>query len=110
MKVNVVFSESNHSFDADFGEVHNISDGGYERGYEAGYGVGNTDGYTKGHSDGVTEGYADGHSDGVTEGYADGHSDGYKEGHDDGLAERTYETWTITLDDGTVIEKEVALL
>ena len=98
MKVNVVFSESNHSFDADFGEVHNISDGGYERGYEAGYGVGNTDGYTKGHSDGVTEGYAD------------GHSDGYKEGHDDGLAERTYETWTITLDDGTVIEKEVALL
>ena len=74
MKVNVVFSESNHSFDADFGEVHGVSDGGYERGYEAGYG----DGYTKGHAD--------------------------------GLAERTYEIWTLTLVDGTVIEKEVALL
>lgn len=37
-------------------------------------------------------------------------SGGYDRGYEEGLAARTYETWTITLTDGTVIEKEVALL
>ena len=86
MTFDVVFSESNQEFDVVFNEVQNISDGGYERGYAAGYETGNTDGYTKGHTDGVRKGYAD------------------------GLAARTYETWTITLVDGTTAEKEVALL
>lgn len=66
MKLDVKFSESNQSFDCQFGEVNNVSDGGYERGYAAGY----------------TE----------------------------GLAARQYEIWTITYADGTVEEKEVALL
>lgn len=35
---------------------------------------------------------------------------GYELGYADGLAARTYETWTITLTDGSVVEKEVALL
>lgn len=33
----VKFSEQGDSFRASFGEVHNISDGGYERGYAEGY-------------------------------------------------------------------------
>ncbi len=57
-----VLSEISQTFAATFGEVHNLSDGGYERGYA------------------------------------------------DGLAARTHETWTLTLVDGTVVEKEVALL
>lgn len=40
------------------------------------------------------------------EAYELGRSEGYAEG----LAARTCEVWTITLVDGTVIEKEVALL
>ena len=62
MKVDATFVESEQSFKAKLGEVHDVSDGGYERGYEA------------------------------------------------GLAERQYETWTITLTDGTTVKKEVALL
>lgn len=48
--------------------------------------------------------------DGSDEAYERGISEGYAKGHADGLAARTYETWTITLEDGTVVEKEVALL
>lgn len=36
--------------------------------------------------------------------------DRYDEGYADGLAARTYEIWTITYVDGTIEEKEVALL
>lgn len=43
---------------------------------------------------------------GFERGYEQGVADGYKQG----LSARTYETWTITLVDGTVVEKEVALL
>lgn len=48
--------------------------------------------------------------DGFEKGYATGYSEGEQKGYADGLAARTYETWEITLTDGTVIEKEVALL
>jgi GTP-binding protein EngB required for normal cell division len=34
----------------------------------------------------------------------------FERGYTDGLSARTYETWTITLIDGTIVEKEVALL
>ncbi len=37
MRFDVKFKESNQRFDVSFGEVQNISDGGYERGYAAGY-------------------------------------------------------------------------
>lgn len=47
---------------------------------------------------------------GFEEGYEQGIADGYRKGYDEGLAARTYETWTITYVDGTVEEKEVALL
>ena len=42
--------------------------------------------------------------------YENGYSDGHKNGYNEGLAARTHETWTITLVDGSVIEKDVALL
>ena len=78
MKIAVKFQETNNEFALNFGAVHTVSDGGYEKGY--------------------------------TEGYEQGNNDGYAKGHTDGLAERRYEVWTITLTDGTVLEKEVALL
>ena len=37
-------------------------------------------------------------------------ADQYDRGYEDGLAARTFEIWTITLADGSIIEKEVALL
>ena len=40
MTFRVKFSEQGGSFRARFGETHNISDGGYERGYAAGYAEG----------------------------------------------------------------------
>lgn len=43
-------------------------------------------------------------------GYERGYTVGYNTGYADGLAKRTYETWTITLADGSIIEKEIALL
>jgi hypothetical protein len=48
MIVDVVFKESNDTFDTEFGEVFNISDGGYEKGYAEGYEKGNADGYEQG--------------------------------------------------------------
>ena len=40
MILNVNFEESNTELDVSFGEVHNVSDGGFERGYSQGYGDG----------------------------------------------------------------------
>ncbi len=42
--------------------------------------------------------------------YDKGYKSGAAEGYEKGLDARTYETWTITLADGSVIEKEVAML
>jgi flagellar biosynthesis/type III secretory pathway protein FliH len=43
-------------------------------------------------------------------GFEEGYNQGYEDGYEEGLAARSYETWTITYVDGTVQEKEVALL
>lgn len=48
--------------------------------------------------------------DGISALPADRYEMGLSEGYAKGLAERRYEIWTITLTDGTVVEKEVALL
>ena len=90
MKFVVEFKDTSEKLPLTFKELVPISDGGYERGYEHGY----TSGYTKGETDGHDKGY----------------TDGYEKGHTDGLAQREYEVWTITLVDGSIVEKEVALL
>ena len=90
MVVDIVFSESDQSFNCNFGEVTNLSDGGFEKGYE--------DGYSKGYEAGYGEGDAI------------GYGEGYSKGKADGLAQRTYETWTMTLADGSTVNKEIALL
>lgn len=55
-------------------------------------------------------GFEEGYERGYADGYEKGNADGYENGYDKGISERTYETWTITLTDGTIVEKEVALL
>lgn len=110
MRLCIQFEASTQSFDPDFGAVNIVSDGGYERGYDAGY----ADGYGQGVIVGTEQGYASGFDAGEAKGYADGHAQGYAEGeakgYADGLAARSYETWTLTLADGSTVEKEVALL
>lgn len=65
MKLDAKFSELEQVVEATFGQIQNVSDGGFERGYAQGYMRGNTEGYTKGHEDGVEQGYADGYMEGV---------------------------------------------
>lgn len=45
MILDIQFTENNQLFNTTFGEVHNVSDGGYERGYEKGYEEGFDDGF-----------------------------------------------------------------
>lgn len=51
-----------------------------------------------------------GYERGYTAGYEKGETDGHNVGYAEGLAARTYEVWTFTLTDGTVVNKEVTLL
>ena len=106
MKIKVGFTDQSMIFTPQISEVHVVTDGGYERGYSEGYEKGTDDGYAKGYSDGETNGYSAGYIKGEESGYVKGREKGYNEG----LSARTYETWTITLVDETIVEKEVALL
>lgn len=45
-----------------------------------------------------------------SKGYDDGYEVGKSDGYNEGLAQRQYETWTLTLADGSTVEKEIALL
>lgn len=56
MILDVKFEESKTTFDCDFVEVHNISDGGFERGLAEGERIG----YEKGSAEGYSQGEADG--------------------------------------------------
>lgn len=56
MRLKVKFRELEQSFKVKFGEVHNISDGGYERGYAEG----ETKGFEKGYTEGKVKGYTEG--------------------------------------------------
>ena len=51
-------------------------------------------------------GFERGYEAGYESGYSEGEFNGYKRG----LSERKYEVWTITLSDGTTVEKEMALI
>lgn len=56
MKLDIKFLEGGQSLKAMFGEVCNLSDGGFEKGYAAG----EMAGYAKGHAEGYAKGYSDG--------------------------------------------------
>ena len=59
---------------------------------------------------GFSEGYNKGYEAGFGEGNAIGYGEGFRKGKEEGLAQRQYETWTLTLADGSTVEKEIALL
>lgn len=80
MILDVNFQESVTSFDIKFDEVHNISDGGYERGLEEGEQKGYQKGYDKGSADGYENGYIAGSADGNHNGYTVGYIEGEREG------------------------------
>lgn len=63
MKMKVLFTEQNMSFTPQFGVIHNISDGGFERGYEQGYIKGSSDGYIAGEKAGYDTGYHEGNKE-----------------------------------------------
>lgn len=89
MYLEIEFEEQDQSFDLEFEQVTEISDGGYERGYAEGYEQGNTDGYTTGKTEGVTEGYQSGYAQGDADGQATGRAEGESIGYADALAKRT---------------------
>ena len=79
---------------------------GEEQGFDNGYKAGEEDGILKGDEQGFNRGYEQGKGDGIEEGKLIGYEDGFSEG----LAQRTFETWTFTLADGSTVEKKVALI
>lgn len=84
MKLNLVFEEQDKNFGVLFGEHSVVSDGGYEKGYNDGFSLGETQGYNNGYSQGESEGYAKGETDGFSKGYDKGEADGYSKGETDG--------------------------
>ena len=62
MILDVKFEESNQVLPVKFSEVHEVSDGGYEKGYADGCEVGEKEGYNKGFEQGTEQGYNDGYA------------------------------------------------
>lgn len=77
MNFKVKFSETDQSLKVKFGEVCNVSDGGYERGLEEGYTKGEADGHAAGYAEGYAEGEIKGKAEGVQIGYDKALSEGY---------------------------------
>lgn len=116
MKLNVKFSESKQTVIPRFGEIHNISDGGFDRGYAEGFTKGRQDGYNagftegreegfsagveQGHSEGYTEGYKAGYAAGYTAGYAKGKEDGHAEGFEAGAKSEYDRFWDVYQNNG----------
>ena len=113
-KIICSIEESNDKIDLSFDSVVMFKDSGTEEAYRRGYADGETEGfeqgYKDGHADGYDKGFDVGEQKGVEAGKAEGLEEGYDKGYVDGLAQRQYETWTMTLDDGSTVEKEIALL
>ncbi len=56
MKCNVIFKENAQRLNASFGEIQEVTDGGFDKGYSDGYDKGNQDGYGIGFNSGINEG------------------------------------------------------
>lgn len=96
MRIKVTIRTSDQRIPVNFGVVHNISDGGYERGREEG----ETIGYEKGLTEGKTEGYNNGYTEGETAGYEKGHTDGVTEGYEQGKQSEYDRFWDNYQDHG----------
>ena len=80
MILEIEFEEDCETLNVEFGEVQDVSDGGYERGLAEGESIG----YEKGHAEGVTEGYDNGYAEGETDGYGKGYVTGETNGYNNG--------------------------
>ena len=95
MRLDVTLREASQTFVAEFGEINDLTDGGYDRGYSEGYAAGEAAGYESGYSAGHEKGYIQGHAAGYSEGEDKGYEvgrdqgyiDGYSAGYDTGYAE-----------------------
>lgn len=85
MKLDIEFKEQDQEIKVDFGNISIVSDGGYEKGYNDGFSLGETQGYNNGYSQGESEGYAKGETDGFSKGYDKGEADGYNNGYGNAL-------------------------
>lgn len=121
MRLDVTFREASQTFVAEFGEVNDLTDGGYDRGYGEGYAAGEVageaTGYEKGHAAGYIEGekvgevtgyekgYPAGEAAGYVKGETAGYENGYTEGETAGEAKHTarYATTLVTGDGTNVI-------
>ena len=63
MNFKVNFKESSNSFKANFGEINQVSDGGFDKGYAEGY----ENGYEKGYNESYDIGYGKGEENGKKE-------------------------------------------
>ena len=73
MKMKVNLRSSNQTFRPNFGQIIQVDDGGYERGYAAGH----EEGFASGHEEGFEAGESSGYTAGYEEGFAAGESSGY---------------------------------
>lgn len=62
MKLDVKFAANDKVIKSNFGEIYEVSDGGYDRGYDDGYEVGKEDGFDSGYNVGLEQGYEDGYN------------------------------------------------
>ena len=70
MLVDFTLEMNEQDFSFDFGAVQEATDGGFERGYAAGYEAGSAEGYTKGHAEGMEQGYCTGYAEGEESRYS----------------------------------------
>ena len=62
MKLDVKFAANDKVIKSNFGEIYEVSDGGYDRGYNDGYKVGKEDGFGNGYNLGYDEGMEAGYN------------------------------------------------
>lgn len=84
---------NDNAFKMTFREVQ-LSDDGYEKGYDEGREVGYQDGYESGNEAGYAEGNKDGYQSGYEKGTQDGRKTGYDEGFEQGKTEGDTEGYT----------------
>lgn len=101
MRLDIKFEEQSKVLPIQFGEVHEVSDGGYDRGYADGETAGYSNGYTEGEAAGIEQGYENGKSEGIEEGYATGKADGITEGIDQGKTAEWSAFWDAFQQNGT---------